>query len=176
MRKLLLMLLMALPAQAADWLDVGAPGPDRMFYDPAKLHIADNAISYWRRVEFRMPMPTAKALAYSALYRERIDCSTRSVAILGYLMYGEDGRVIDNVYVPKARAVPIVPESAAAQFAQTLCPIAQAYEEKLKERNDPKAAELKRLEEELKALEESIRSLREPGASTSPSTSVQGVQ
>lgn len=175
-KRVLLLLLIVLPVQAADWLDVGAPGPDRMFYDPAKLHIADNAISYWRRVEFRMPMPTAKALAYSALYRERIDCGARSVATLGYLLYGEDGRVIENVYVPKARAVPIVPDCAAEQFAQTLCPIAQAYEEKLKERKDPKAAELKRLEEELKALEESIRSLREPGASTPPNTTVQGVQ
>lgn len=176
MKKLLLtLLIVALPAQAADWLDIGARGPDRMFYDPAKLHIADHAISYWRRVEFRMPMPTPKALAYSALYRERIDCSGNAVAILGYLLYGEDGRVIENVYVPKARAVPIVPESTAEQFAQTLCPIALAHEEKLKQQNDPKAAELKRLEDELKALEESIRNLRQPGASAPPKN-LQGAQ
>jgi hypothetical protein len=152
--------LAALPAQASDWLDVGARGPDRMYYDLSKLHIAPPAVTYWRRVEFRMPMPTAEGLAYSGLYRERIDCAQRKLATLGFLLYGEEGKVIANVYLPDARNVAIVPDSAAEQFAQSLCPIVQAHEALAKQEKDPKAAELRRLEEELKALEESIRSLR----------------
>jgi hypothetical protein len=165
MRRILLTLwLAALPAQASDWLDIGARGPDRMYYDLAKLHIAGQVVTYWRRVDYRMPMPTADGLAYSGLYRERIDCAQRTLASLGYLLYGDDRKVIANVYLPNAPGVTIVPESIAEQFARSLCPIVQAHEELAKQERDPKAAELKRLEEELKALEESIRSLRTPGA------------
>lgn len=177
MRILLLALMfVAFPVRAADWLDVGVRGPDRMFYDAAKLHIADNTVSYWRRVDFRMPMPTARGLAYSALYRERMDCAKRSVATLGFLLYGDSGSVIENVYLPQARTVAIVPDSAVEQFAQTLCPIVKAQLEKIKPDSDPKAAELKRLEDELKALEESIRTLRDSGGATPPAGAARGLQ
>ncbi len=164
MKRLLLTLLLAVvPAQAADWLDIGARGPDRMFYDREKLHIAGDAVSYWRRVDFRMPFPTDAGLAYSALYRERIDCRDRTLATLGYLYYADDNRVLRNVYQPDAPAVPIVPESFAQQFATTLCPEVAAQREKARAKADPKAAELRKLEDELRALEDAIRNLRESG-------------
>lgn len=164
MKPLVLILLFSvLPAQAADWLDIGARGPDRMFYDRSKLHFVDDAVTYWRRVEFRMPLPGEKGLAYSALYRERIDCRARTLATLGFLFYTDDNRVVQNVYVPAARAVPIVPESAAEQFSDVLCPELAAQKNKAKQPQDPKAADLRKLEDELRTLEESIRRLRETG-------------
>ena len=161
-------LLTAAPLGAAEWLNVGAPGPDRMFYDPEKLHVEDNAAIYWRRVDFRMPMPVREGLAYTGLYRERIDCRQRMLATLGFLLYAGDGKVLENVYTPEARAVPIVPDSAAERFLQTLCPLVAARREQAEAARDPRAAEIRRLEDELKAIEDAIRGLRQdesaPGA------------
>ncbi|MGH8678239.1 MAG: surface-adhesin E family protein [Burkholderiales bacterium] len=160
---MLILLLSVLPVQAADWLDIGARGPDRMFYDRSKLQFANDAVTYWRRVEFRMPLPIEKGMAYSALYRERIDCRARTLATLGFLFYSDDNRVLQNVYIPSARAVPIVPESAAEQFSDALCPEVAAQKDKAKQQEDPKAVDLRKLEDELRTLEESIRRLRETG-------------
>ena len=168
MKPLVLILLFSvLPVHSADWLDIGVRGPDRMFYDRSKLQFADDAVIYWRRVEFRMPLPNEKGLAYSALYRERIDCRARTLATLGFLLYADDNRVLQNVYVPAARAVPIVPESAAEQLSDVLCPEVGAQKDKAKQQQDPKAADLRKLEDELRTLEESIRRLRDTGKPTS---------
>lgn len=161
-------LLLALPA-VADWVDVTvAPGADPAAYDRDKLLVSGDEITYWRRTQFRMPLPTGEELAASARYRESIDCARRTLRTLGYLLYGEDGAVLENVYVPHASAIPIAEGSVAAAFEKALCAVVAAKREAEAAANvDPHAAQLRRLEEELQALEESIRRLRE-GAVTQP--------
>jgi hypothetical protein len=158
----LLVLLFALPA-VAEWVDVPvAPGADPAAYDRDKLLVSGNEITYWRRTQFRMPLPAGEALAATARYRESIDCARRTLRTLGYLLYGDDGTVLENVYMPQARAIPIAEGSVAAAFETALCAIVAAKREaEAAETADPYEAQLRRLEEELQALEESIRRLRE---------------
>lgn len=159
----LILVLAAGPAAAADWVEVPVPpGADTGSYDRDKLVVDGDRVTYWHRAQFRMPRPTGEALAWSALFRQSIDCSQRTLRTLGYLLYTQDGAVIKNVYVPEAVAVPIVGDTAAAAFETALCVIVTAKKEaEAAQAIDPHAAELRRLEEELQALEDTIRQLRE---------------
>jgi hypothetical protein len=163
MARLWLILLLAACPAAADWVEVPVPpGADTGSYDRDKLVVDGDRVTYWRRAQFRMPRPTGEALAWSALYRQSIDCSQRTLRTLGYLLYTQDGVVIENVYVPEAVAVPIVGDTAAAAFETALCAIVTAKKEaEAAQAIDPHEAELRRLEEELQALEDTIRQLRE---------------
>lgn len=163
MRCLCLVLILAAGKAAAEWVDVPVtPGAAPVAYDSGKLVIEGDQITYWRRVQFRMPLPAGEALAWSALYRESIDCARSTLRTLGYLLYAQDGSVIENVYVPEAIAVPIVEDTAADAFEENLCAIVAAKKEaEAAQAVDPHEAELRRLEEELRALEDSIRRLRE---------------
>jgi hypothetical protein len=163
MARLWLILVLAACPAAADWVEVPVPpGADTGSYDRDKLVVDGDRVTYWHRAQFRMPRPTGEALAWSALYRQSIDCSRRTLRTLGYLLYTQDGAVIENVYVPEAVAVPIIEDTAAAAFETALCAIVTAKKEAEAARAiDPHEAELRRLEEELRALEDTIRQLRE---------------
>ncbi|MEX0959661.1 MAG: surface-adhesin E family protein [Burkholderiales bacterium] len=163
MRCLWLVLILAAGQAAADWVDIPVtPGAATVAYDSGKLVIEADQITYWRRVQFRMPLPAGEALAWSALYRESIDCARSTLRTLGYLLYAQDGSVIENVYVPEADTVSIVEDTTAAAFEEKLCAIVAAKKEaEAAQAVDPHEAELRRLEEELRALEDSIRRLRE---------------
>jgi hypothetical protein len=163
MARLWLILVLAACPAAADWVEVPVPpGADTGSYERDKLVVDGDRVTYWRRAQFRMPRPTGEALAWSALYRQSIDCSQRTLRTLGYLLYTQDGAVIENVYVPGAVAVPIVKDTAAAAFETALCAIVTAKKEaEAAQAIDPHEAELRRLEKELQALEDTIRQLRE---------------
>ena len=56
-----------------------------------------------------------------ALYRERIDCRSHTHRTLGYLLYAQDGNVIENVYTPEAAAEPIIPGTVGDRFEELMC-------------------------------------------------------
>ncbi len=113
--------LCALPAQAADWVRVAAPDQNQHFYDRTKLFVDGDTITYWRRVVFRTPQPVKEGTARMALYRERIDCRSHTHRTLGYLLYAQDGNVIENVYTPEAAAEPIIPVTVGERFEEVMC-------------------------------------------------------
>ena len=86
------------PAHAADWVKVSAPDQNQHFYDRTKLFVDADAITYWRRVVFHTPQAIKGGTARMALYRERIDCRSHTHRTLGYLLYAQDGNVVENVY------------------------------------------------------------------------------
>lgn len=120
-------LLLALPAtaQAADWVRVGTPDQHQHFYDRSKLTIEGEQITYWRRVVFRTPQPAKTGKARMAMYRERIDCDKHAYRTLGYLLYAQDGNVLENVYTPEAPSEPIIPETVGDRFETLMCLIVE---------------------------------------------------
>lgn len=113
--------LCAAPAQAADWVRVTAPDQNQHAYDRTKLFVDTDTITYWRRVIFRTPQPIKGGTARMALYRERIDCRSHTHRTLGYLLYAQDGNIVENVYTPEATAEPIVPATVGDRFEELMC-------------------------------------------------------
>jgi hypothetical protein len=144
---------------ASEWIAVTTtPEGDAHFYDGDKLHIEDSAVIYWRKVEFRMPLPVHSALANLGLSREQIDCANRSLRTLGHLYYASDGRIIEDVYAPDAPAVAIAEGTPAHRLEELLCPMVNAARAA-----EPPAAggdDLDKLRQEVEALQSQVRRLR----------------
>lgn len=158
--------LCAAPVQAADWVPVAAPDQNQHAYDRSKLFVDGEAITYWRRVLFPTPQPVKGGTARMALYRERIDCHSHSLRTLGYLLYAQDGNVIDNVYTPEATADPIIPGTVGDRFGEVMCGFVEkdreAREEARRQAGDPALtealrAEIERLEARVRELEAQLR-------------------
>lgn len=160
----MLLLLLALgrmtDAAASEWVAITTTAAgDAHYYDSEKLHAEDNAIVYWRKVEFRMPLPVRSSLAQLGLYREQIDCEERKLRTLGYLYYAADGALIEDVYAPEAPSVAIVDGTPARQLEQLLCPVPEV---------SPAGAEpavapgdgLDTLRQEVEALQTHVHKLR----------------
>jgi len=111
----------AAPVGAAQWSRVSVKDAHEHYYDRAKVTIESELITYWRRVVFRPPQPAKGGLAATAMYRERIDCSLHSHRTLGYLLYTQDGSLLENVYAPEAAPEPIIPETVGDRFESVMC-------------------------------------------------------
>lgn len=160
------------PAGAADWVPVSVPDQHQHSYDRSKLLIDGDSITYWRRVVFRTPQAAKTGMARMALYRERIDCRSHTNHTLGYLLYAQDGAIIENSYTPDAKSEPIVPQTVGDRFELLLCALvkdAQAADQAAAKPGDCAStdalrAEVTRLETRVHELEEQ---LREASASSS---------
>jgi hypothetical protein len=154
----LALLWLAPCAQAEDWVEAATTSDgDVHYYAGDKLHIEGDGVAYWRKVEFRMPLPVQAALAQSALYREHIDCAELRLRTLGYLYYAADGAIIENVYVPDAPPVAIRQGTPAERLASALCPmVAEASAAAAAEPVD----ELDKLRREVEALQTQVHRLR----------------
>jgi hypothetical protein len=129
----LLLLLVPLSAQGAEWLPVAAPkGSDQFYYDASKLVIDNEEIAYWKKVLFRAPQPVKGQMAASALFRERIHCGEHTLKTLSHLYQGTDGSVIEYAENQDATAAPIIPESIGDLFEQALCPQVRKKQEEAK--------------------------------------------
>jgi uncharacterized protein YceH (UPF0502 family) len=158
--------LCAAPAQAADWVRVSAPDQNQHAYDRTKLFVDADTITYWRRVVFRTPQPIKEGTARMALYRERIDCRSHTHRTLGYLLYAQDGNVVENVYTPEAAAEPIIPGTVGDRFEELMCVFVEedreARAEAARQAADPAVAdalraEVGRLEARVRELEAQLR-------------------
>jgi hypothetical protein len=163
-RRLLASLALALPlgAQAASWVRAEVADEHQHFYDRSNLSIEGDEISYWRRVIFRAPQATASGAARMAMYRERIDCRARTFRILGYLLYGQDGSVLENVYTPQAHPEPIAPATVGERFETLMCAfVEQARASQPATGAEPRPGEFEELQGEIQQLENRLRVLRE---------------
>ena len=117
------LLALALPAaaDAADWVRVAAPDQHQHAYDRSKLVIDGDDITYWRRVTFRTPQAAKGGLARMAMYRERMDCRAHTHRTLGYLLYAQDGSIIENIYTPDAPTEPVIPETVGDRYEMLMC-------------------------------------------------------
>jgi uncharacterized protein YceH (UPF0502 family) len=158
--------LCATAAQAADWVRVSAPDQNQHAYDRSKLFVDADTITYWRRVVFRTPQAIKGGTARMALYRERIDCRSHTHRTLGYLLYTQDGNIVENVYTPEAAAEPIIPATVGERFEELMCVFVEedreAREEAARQASDPAVAdalraEIGRLEARVRDLEAQLR-------------------
>ena len=151
---------LAITAHASDWIAITTTAEgDAHYYDNEKLHVEGDAVVYWRKVEFRMPFPVRSALAQLGLYREQVDCASRSLRTLGYLYYSADGGIIEDVYAPDAPPVDIVDGTAVRLLERLLCPMVRAGTtgtEAPVESGDG----LDQLRQEVEALQAQVRKLR----------------
>jgi uncharacterized protein YceH (UPF0502 family) len=101
-----------------------------------------------------------------ALYRERIDCRSHTHRTLGYLIYAQDGNVIENVYTPDAAAEPIIPVTVGERFEEVMCAFVEqdreARADAAKTASDAAPtealrAEIARLEARVRELEAQLR-------------------
>ena len=159
------------PARAADWVRVTAPDQNQHAYDRTKLFVDGEAITYWRRVVFRTPQPVQGGTARMALYRERIDCRSHAHRTLGYLLYAQDGNIIENVYTPEATAEPVIPGTVGDRYEELMCVFVEedreAREETARQAADPAItdalrAEVERLEARVRELETRLREAAGP--------------
>ncbi len=130
---LVLLALLPLTAQAADWVALPGPtGGDRYYYDRTKQIVEKEEITYWKKVLFRTPQPVKGGLAASALYRERIHCGDHTLRPLSYAFYAADGTLLELVESKDATPSPILPDSVGDVFETALCPplLARLMEEK----------------------------------------------
>jgi len=151
-------LALATAARASEWAAVTTtPEGDAHYYDRDKLHVEGSTVIYWRKVEFRMPLPVRSALASVGLYREQIDCSGRNLRTLGYLYYAADGSIIENVYAPQAPSIAIADNTPIRQLQDLLCPKADAAAGGPAPDGDD---ELDKLRREVETLQSQVRKLR----------------
>jgi hypothetical protein len=152
--------------QAAEWVRVSPPDQHEHAYDRDKLSVEGDFVTYWRRVIFRTPEPSKGGLARMALYRERIDCRSHTHRTLGYLLYAQDGGIIENVYTPQAPEEPVIPETLGDRYEQLMCMFVEqgrrAREAANCEAGDPALAdalraEIARLESRIRELEGQLR-------------------
>ncbi len=154
--------LAPLAAAAADWVRVDAADQNTHYYDRSKLGIDGPEISYWRRVVFRTPQPVKGGMARMAMYRERINCDRHTYQTLGYLLYGQDGMVLDNVYTPDAAPVAVVPETVGDRFETLMCVfVEQARASRQRAESEPAPATAAELQAQIDRLEANLRTLRE---------------
>jgi hypothetical protein len=158
--------LLAAGVHAADWVRVEAGDQHQHFYDRSKVAVEQDKVTYWRRVVFRSPQAARNGSARMAMYRESIDCLHHTYRSLGYLLYAQDGTVIDNVYTPDATPDPIIPETVGDRFEALMCVfVDQAQLSQAKARSELPAqagpaeirAQIERLEAELEALRARLR-------------------
>lgn len=167
-RAALLAVALALPSatHAADWVRVEVDDQHQHFYDRSQLLIEENTIRYWRRVLFRTPQAARTGTARMGMYRESIDCARHTYRALGYLLYAQDGTVLENVYTPDAQPEPIVPKTVGDRFEALMCLLvdqARLSEEKARAELPAEAstaeirAQIERLEAQLEALRARLR-------------------
>lgn len=157
-------LTLPLTALAADWVKVPVPDLNQHWYDRSKVLVEGDGVTYWRRVEFRAPQRAKAGVAGSAMYRERIDCRTHSHRTLGYLLYAQDGTVIENTHKPDAEAEPIIPETVGDQFEKVMCALAAERGPESKAPSSGTGSVLRSAEEirqEIEWLEARLRILRD---------------
>jgi uncharacterized protein YceH (UPF0502 family) len=157
--RLLAAAALALPlvAHAADWIRVDVADEQQHFYDRSNLSIEGSEIAYWRRVVFRTPQAVAAGVARMAMYRERIDCKARTFRVLGYLLYGQDGNVLENVYTPEAEAEAIAPGTVGERYESIMCGLLAHGAQT----GQPTSPELHELQAEIQQLESRLRVLKE---------------
>ena len=117
-------LLIGPPAAAADWVRVPAPDGNKHSYDSGKVVVDGDLITYWRLIEFRTPQMSKAGPVASAMYRESIDCRTHTHRTLGYLLYGRDKTVIENVHTPDSEPEPIIPDTLGDRYEHVMCKLA----------------------------------------------------
>jgi hypothetical protein len=180
----LLAVALAVPlgVHAVDWTRVEASDQHQHFYDRSKVHVDQDSVTYWRRVVFRAPQPARTGSARMAMYRETIDCARHTYRLLGYLLYAQDGSVLENVYTPDAAAEAIIPETIGDRFETLMCVfVDQVHLSQAKVRSelpaDASAAEIRaqieRLEGELEALRARLRQASSGEGGTRPSPVVE---
>jgi len=155
-------------AQAADWVRVGTPDQHQHFYDRSKLTIEDDEITYWRRVLFRTPQPARSGKARMAMYRERVACAHHTYRTLGYLLYAQDGSILENVYTPDAPSQPIIPETVGDRFETLMCLIVEQDQTSRAQAEDAVPASPEALRTEVERLEVRLRELKEQLRTAAP--------
>ncbi|MCL6556482.1 MAG: hypothetical protein K6T56_09005 [Burkholderiales bacterium] len=122
----LLLLLLAGPAPAADWVRLPLAGEDQYFYDRSKLVIEGEEVTYWKKVVFARPQPVKGRPVAWALMRERIHCGQHTLRLISYLYYAADGTTLE--YVPEAEkeGTPIIPDTVGDAFERHLCTLVKA--------------------------------------------------
>lgn len=142
---LIILLLLSLPAAAAEWVRVRplAEG-DQYFYDRSKLYINGDEITYWKKVAFKIPATVKGQAAASGLYRERIHCAEHTLKLISYLLYASDGSTIEYIASHEGEAAPIIPDTVGDVFEKTVCDLV---------RQNHEAARQKTAEEEARKAE-----------------------
>jgi hypothetical protein len=134
---ILLMLMTAIPAMAAEWVQVRTPGDnDLYYYDRSKLFVSGEEITYWKKVVFRTPQPVNGQYAASGLYRERIHCAEHTLKLISHLLYTTDGRSIEYIANHEGEAAPIIPDTLGDVFEQTACPLVRQRQDERQRRID----------------------------------------
>jgi hypothetical protein len=163
-----LALSLSAAVQAADWVRVGTPDQHQHFYDRSKLTIEKDEITYWRRVLFRTPQSARSGKARMAMYRERVDCARHSYRTLGYLLYAQDGAILENVYTPEAPSQPIIPETVGDRFETLMCLIVEQDQASRAQAEDALPASPEALRTEVERLEARLRELKEQLSTAAP--------
>lgn len=157
-------------AGAADWLRVSADGADQHFYDRAKVVIAGDEVTYWRKVIFERPVRARAGTVRIALYRERVSCRNHSLRALGWQLLAEEGTVVESSAQPEAEAAPVVPETVGDRFLEVMCALAEAKRRRESDlaRDEAQLAakkrELEALKAEVERLDALVSKLREEAA------------
>lgn len=118
----LLVLFTAPSAFSADWLTLVIPNTeDQYFYDRSKLVVEGNEVTYWKKVQFKLPQTVKGKPALSGLMRERIDCKAHTLRLMSYLYHDAQGAVIEYMAESEKEGVPIIPETVGDWFEQAIC-------------------------------------------------------
>lgn len=156
------LLACCIDVHAAEWTRVATPDVHQHYYDRAKLGIEGDQITYWRRVVFKTPQPSKNGSARSAMYRERVDCAKHTHQTLGYLIYGAENTLLENVYTPEAPADAIVPETVGDKFETLMCVfVEQARSSRHAAEVDGTPHSQEAIRAEIERLEARLKSLRE---------------
>lgn len=167
---LILLLTLALPASAAEWVRVHTSGEgDQYYYDRSKLFINGDEITYWKKVLFKAAQPVKTQFAASGLFRERIHCAEHTLKLISYLLYAADGSTIEYVAANEGDAAPIIPDTLGDIFEKTACDLVRQKreEQRRKPPEEPQKAEPKKAEPKKQEIASPLPAAA-PGADPQP--------
>lgn len=111
--------LVAVPAQAADWFEVAkATDGTIVLVDLASIKRTGKQRDAWVKHDYSAVKSRAER-SWVAL--NRVNCDTQRVAVISYVTYNASGNVIDSYSTDYPKFAPAVPDSVAFSVMEALC-------------------------------------------------------
>jgi len=106
------------PIIGAVWQDLTVSG-DQLWIDEKDLSRGGGTITFWLRGDYS---GNSKVKHRTGLWRMRINCNDKTVAVLATSTYAADGVPIEERDYPRAQSTAIRPGTIYNSIAEKLCP------------------------------------------------------
>lgn len=113
---------------SSNWVVISRNDSTVSSIDPERIVVAgDGTVRAWVKTEYRYGRwsRTRSQFIYSSLDQEGFRCGSRQSALLRWVSYGQNGRVVSSGEIPYPEWVEVVPESVGEYTLLRVCAYAR---------------------------------------------------